>query len=139
MNLHLEVFTKLSSVYSHLNKKLDRYLGAMHGLGVSEFRVLSELNSVPNATMSRIELAERLSLTASGVTRLVNPMEKIGLVEKMANDRDARVSLVVLGDTGRTRLQEAVEGVNHVMRSSLEQLSSDEMNVLKSILSKLPS
>lgn len=137
MNSNLTVFTELNSTYSHLHKKLDRYLGAVHGLGVSEFRVLSELDKTPGGMLSRIELAERLSLTASGITRLLNPMQKIGLIQKLANERDARISLVALGDSGQTRAREAADGVDHVMEASLKKLRPDEVNTLLSLLEKL--
>lgn len=59
------------------------------------------LSNTSNETMHRIDLAESIGLSASGVTRLLMPMQKIGLVQKEANPRDARVSLVKLTKSGK--------------------------------------
>jgi DNA-binding MarR family transcriptional regulator len=59
--------------------------------------------------MRRGDLAEKLGLTASGVTRLLLPMEKIGLVRREADKSDARVSYVVLGAGGKQKLTEGIE------------------------------
>jgi len=59
--------------------------------------------------MRRIDLAEKIGLTASGITRLLLPMEKIGLIKKEANEQDARVSYVVLASGGQTKLNEGLE------------------------------
>ena len=55
--------------------------------------VLHHLHYAQNQVMSRTELADAVNLTASGVTRLLIPMEKIHLVEKEKNNRDARVDI----------------------------------------------
>ena len=88
------------SVNSIISKKLDASLGAIHGIGLTEYMILFHLNNGHNKTMRRIDLANSIGLTASGVTRLVAPMEKIGLVEKQRNLRDARVSLVKMTAAG---------------------------------------
>jgi DNA-binding MarR family transcriptional regulator len=59
--------------------------------------------------MRRIDLAEKVGLTASGVTRLLAPMEKVGLVRREKNADDARVSEVSLAPGGKTRLENALE------------------------------
>ena len=96
----------LSSLQSHLLKKIDRRLNA-HGISFTELPVMYHLDIVPNKTMRRIDLAENVGLSASGVTRLLSPMEKNRLVQKEPNPRDARVSLVKLTKTGERVLKEA--------------------------------
>jgi len=80
------------------------------------------LNNAPNMTMRRIDLAERIGLSASGVTRLVNPMEKNRLVEKEINPRDARVSLVHLSKAG--------VGLLNYAKISFEQSADDILKPL---------
>ena len=88
----LELLFSLSGTVGKLTKKADRALG-VHGISLSEFMVLHHLNYAQNHIMTRTELADAVNLTASGITRLLTPMEKIHLVEKEKNSRDARVSL----------------------------------------------
>jgi len=89
-----------------LSRRLDARLG---GLGFNEFIILYHLSRADDQRMRRIDLAEAVGLTASGVTRLLLPMEKIGLVRREASDRDARVSFVKLAPGGKTKLEEGVE------------------------------
>ena len=59
--------------------------------------------------MRRVDLADTIGLTASGITRLLLPMEKIGLVRREAHDGDARVSYVAIAPGGAALLSEAIE------------------------------
>ena len=85
---------------SKLAKKVDNQL-SIHGISFTEYLIMHHLCGSTLKTMRRIELAEHVGISASGVTRLIAPMEKIGLVEKEANPRDARQSLVKLSKTGQ--------------------------------------
>ena len=76
--------------------------------------------------MRRIELAESVGLTASGVTRLLLPMEKIRLIEKERNPRDARVSLVKLSATGQQILSEAQLTFEHVAEEMLGAITENQ-------------
>jgi DNA-binding MarR family transcriptional regulator len=79
-----------------------------HGISFTELLVLHQLSLAPETTLRRIELAGKVGLSASGITRLLAPLEKIGLIQKEANARDARVSLVKLTQTGQTLLNDAL-------------------------------
>ena len=133
----LELFLTLTSATNSISKNLDRYLGALHGLGVSEFRVLHQLDIAPSNSLSRISLAELVGLTASGITRLLNPIEKIGLVEKQANQRDARISLVKLSASGKQLYNDALIGFDQVADKSLTQLSTRERTSLLTLVRKV--
>jgi DNA-binding MarR family transcriptional regulator len=80
----------------------------LEGLGFSEFVILYHLSQAPGVQMRRIDLADKLGLTASGVTRLLLPMEKLGLVSKEKHRRDARVSLVRLTPAGRRNMADSL-------------------------------
>jgi DNA-binding MarR family transcriptional regulator len=113
----------------NLNSKVQRKIGgalSAHGLGVSEYLVLSQLFESANHTMRRVDLAEKVGLTASGVTRLLNPMEKVGLVEKVSSSRDARVSLVKLTSAGRRVFEEAEVTINHAAESLMAVLNAKQ-------------
>ncbi len=81
MSQNEKLIITLATLQSHLLKKIDRNL-SVHGISFSEFLVLHHLQCAPNMTMRRIDLAECIGLSASGITRLVNPMQKNHLVQK---------------------------------------------------------
>lgn len=96
----------LTKFQTELARRLDSRLG---GLGLNEFVILYALGQAEGQKMRRVDLAEKVGLTASGVTRLLLPMEKIGLVKREINENDARSSLVVLAPGGKTKLNEGIE------------------------------
>ena len=100
-----------SLVHTNISKKIDNQL-SVHGINFSEFMILFHLDQALDKKMRRIDLAEKIGLSASGITRLVTPMEKIGLVHKEANKRDARVSLVKISTSGQRILQDATISMN---------------------------
>lgn len=97
-----------------LSTRIDHSLGAIHGLGFVEFMVLHQLSRSPDGCMRRVDLANAIGRTASGVTRLLRPLEKIGLVAKLSSDKDARVSLVTLTRAGEERLDHARATLNEL-------------------------
>jgi len=72
-----------SLLQSKLQRKLDGQLG-MHGISFTEYQIMHYLAGAPEQTMRRIELAECVGISASGVTRLLAPMEKNRIVVKRA-------------------------------------------------------
>jgi DNA-binding MarR family transcriptional regulator len=106
LSTKLRFFLNLTRVQSITTRRFDAGLG---GLGLSEFMILFHLSLAEDEKMRRIDLAEALGLTASGITRLLLPMEKIGLVKKEVNERDARVSFVQLAPGGKRQLGESLE------------------------------
>lgn len=124
-----ELVMSLSSLQSHLQKNTDRSL-SVHGISSTEFFVMFHLHGAPNKTMRRIDLAERVGLSASGVTRLLLPMEKIRLVEKQANPRDARVSMVKLSKAGERVLSEALVSYQHCADELLQRLDAGQRDAL---------
>lgn len=119
-------------------KQIDTQL-SLHGISFSEFLVMHYLNNVPNKTMRRIDLAENVCLSASGVTRLLNPMEKIKLVQKETNPRDARVSLVKLSAVGEQVYNDAVVSFEQSAEIILKPLNAEQISNLSSLTNTLMS
>ena len=114
----------------NLHSKIQKRVGgalSIHGVGLSEYLVLHQLFIAPGQTMRRVDLAEQVGLTPSGITRLLNPMEKIGLIEKEKNPRDARVSLVSLSIAGKRVYQEAQISFQHASTTLFEQLDAKRL------------
>ena len=89
------------------------------GIGFTDFMILSELDSVVGGRLRPVDLANRLHVTPSGVTRAILPLEKIGLVERASHERDARATYVSITQAGRDRLAEAVDDVERVVGETL--------------------
>jgi DNA-binding MarR family transcriptional regulator len=106
LNPSLELFIALSKI---LTKHSRRFNGGLDGIGFNEFVILVHLEQVPGKKMRRIDLAEKMGLTASGVTRILAPMEKIGLIKREVAPRDARVSFVAITPSGHRNLTETLE------------------------------
>ena len=81
---------------------------AVHGISVNEFLLLLHLERAPSRRLPRVELAKRMHVSASTITRMAAPMEKIGLLARDADDRDARLVFVVITDAGREKLSDAL-------------------------------
>ncbi|MDD2486902.1 MAG: MarR family transcriptional regulator [Candidatus Gracilibacteria bacterium] len=107
----LEFFLNLAKVQAVMFRRFDSSLG---GLGFNEFIILYHLSQIKDNKLRRIDLADKIGLTASGVTRMLLPMEKIGLVSRETNENDARVSYVILAPGGRLKLEETLERAQHL-------------------------
>lgn len=106
INSSIKFCLNIAKFQTEITRRLDARL---NGLGFNEFIILYHLSQADENKMRRIDLAEKIGLTASGITRLLLPMEKIGLIKKEANRHDARVSYVVLASGGKTKLEEGLE------------------------------
>ncbi|MGW8247960.1 MAG: MarR family winged helix-turn-helix transcriptional regulator [Acidiferrobacterales bacterium] len=121
---------------SRLSKRIGNHL-SVHGLSLAEYLIMHHLNSSPVKAMPRIELAEYIGMSASGITRLLAPMEKNKIVEKEANPRDARQSLVKLSKTGQRLFKEASTTFNHVADSLAGKLSRNQLEKCIELYGKL--
>lgn len=107
ISTQLKFFINLSIVHSRIHRSFDTGLG--NGIGFNDFLILYFLSTSPDQKMRRIDLAEKISLSASGITRMLLPMEKIGLVSREESPDDARVSYVKLAPGGQRILHESIE------------------------------
>lgn len=130
----LKLLLNLAVVQSSLSRKFDGKLGS---LGLTEFLILYHLAHAPGEKMRRIDLAESIGLTASGVTRLLAPMEKIGLVKREESPADARVSFVAIAKGGKTMLHESLENASALARTTLASATDSEVEKVSALLLKL--
>jgi DNA-binding MarR family transcriptional regulator len=105
----LDLCIRLTQAQNAVARRLDRALSAHHGLSFGDYLLLRHLGEAPGGRMRRMDLAAAVGLTPSGVTRALAPLERIGLVAREANPRDARVALTSLTGTGRDILAEVHE------------------------------
>jgi DNA-binding MarR family transcriptional regulator len=109
-----------------------------HGLTISDYEVLLRLDAAPERRLKRVELAESVLLTPSGVTRLLDGLEADGLVTRTACPGDRRVAYAVLTDEGGGRLRAAsVDPLAAIAAAFGEGLEGDEIARLAELLGRL--
>ena len=131
MHATVKFFIDLAKIQAIMNRRFDSGLG---GLGFNEFIILYHLSQAQEEKMRRIDLAEKIGLTASGVTRILLPMEKVGLVKKEVNKEDARSSLVLLAHGGKQKLQEALERAELLVEDIIPSEKRNEIRKVEKIL-----
>jgi DNA-binding MarR family transcriptional regulator len=103
------------------------------------YEALLLLSEADASAIRRVDLARGLGLTASGVTRLLDGLEREGLVAKRTCDADARVTYAVLTDAGAERLQLAsCSHVGSVRALFEERYTDEELQTLADLLGRLP-
>lgn len=97
---------------SLLEQRLSGILGSIHGLSLSEAMLLMHLERAPMGRLTRTDLARRLNVNPSTVTRMSLPLEKTGFTGRQADARDARLAYVTLTEAGLA----AAVGVRETLR-----------------------
>jgi len=98
-----------SEAYAGLTARFSAQF-AQHGLAPVEFEVLVRLARSPDGQLRMTDLAAQTNLTTSGVTRVVDRLERVGLVCREACPGDRRSLYAVITATGRSRLEEVLPG-----------------------------
>jgi DNA-binding MarR family transcriptional regulator len=114
--------------------RLDAELGAVHGISLSEFAALFQLWAAPGGRLRRVDLARRLALTPSGISRLLAPLEKRGIVSREADGHDARASYAVLTRAGKTLASDAKESVELIADSILGSLGTRDRSAFAKLV-----
>lgn len=130
----LSFFISLARIDTVLSRRLD---GALGGLGFSDFLILYALSTAPDGRLRRVDLADTIGLTASGITRLLLPMEKIGLVRREAHSGDARVSYVAIAPGGETKLREGLERAEIFCEDIIHSAEAPELEKANNIIMKI--
>ena len=100
----LKFLMQMSKAESLISRKLSG-----QGLGFGDLAVLCAINQAPEGKIRRVDLAEQVGLTASGVTRLLVPLEKIGVIQREIHERDARVSYAKMTRAGRELFEDSLK------------------------------
>jgi len=88
--------------------------------------------------MRRVDLAQQVLLTPSGITRLLEGLQRSGYVEKASCDSDARVVYARLTDAGHVKLEEASrDHFASVQKLFSERFSDEELETLREFLERL--
>ena len=128
---------RLARANAMLVRRFDSGLGNHHGISFSDFQLLNHLARAPGGRLRRVDLAERLGLTASGVTRALLPLEKIGLVTRQPDPRDARVGYAAVTPVGLELLVNATAVVDLVSREAIRNLPPEQTAAMSALLGQL--
>ncbi len=137
LNSHAELCLRMARANAALLRRFDNSLGGHHGISFSDFQILNHLSRAPGGRLRRVDLAERLGLTASGITRSLLPLEKIGLVTREADPRDARVGFAVITPTGQELALNASDVVDLISREALRPFPPDQLEAMSAILGQI--
>ena len=137
-SLGVQAFGALLRAYAAVTRQLNAELTADHGLTISDYEVLLRLARAPERRMRRVDLAEQVLLTASGVTRLLDGLERDGLVERGSCDTDRRVVYAVLTDSGLEKLGESSEShLAQIDAFFAARFDVSELGELRALLERL--
>jgi DNA-binding MarR family transcriptional regulator len=121
----------LVEVFGRVMATLDAELQAAHGLSGGDYAVLVGLSEAPEEQLRMCDLAQRLQLSPSGLTRRLDGLVRLGLVERDPSPCDRRVLLAVLTPEGRAALQRAApDHVEGVRRHLLDHVTREQLAVI---------
>ena len=133
----LAAILRLLRAHSFVEARVDPGLGAVHGLTLRELMFLMQLDQAPANRLRRVDLADRLNISQSTVTRLALPLEKLGFVKRETDPRDARVGYVVLTKAGRQRVADTRVTFDRMTEAIFRDRWSDkEIATLASLLGR---
>lgn len=134
----VQAFSALLQAHASMTRSLNAQLSAEHGLSINDYEVLLRLARAEGRRMRRVDLAEQVVLTASGITRLLDGLEGQGFVERAACDFDRRVVYAVLTDAGLQKLREASKShLAQVDEYLSGRLEAEEIDVLAGLARRL--
>ncbi len=128
----------LVATYSDVARQLDATLRASHQIGLSAYETLLRLGQAPNCCLRMSELAAVAPLTLSGVSRMIDRLERAGLARREASPEDGRVACAMLTSEGQVRLRDAHQTyLSAVRRLFLDRLDEQEIEALNRCWGKL--
>jgi DNA-binding MarR family transcriptional regulator len=135
----LDAWVCLLRGHAAARRKLTAELTSTHGLTVNDYEALLLLSRADDRRMRRVDLAEALQLTASGVTRLLDGLEEHDLVEKATCASDARVTYAKLTKPGLEKLKKASSShIASIQALFDERYTAKEIATLAELLGRLP-
>jgi DNA-binding MarR family transcriptional regulator len=133
-----DAFVALVRAHATVTRQLNAQLATDHGLTISDFEVLLRLARAPDHRLRRVDLAQQVVLTPSGITRLLDGLERQGWVDRASCSEDRRVVYAVITEAGLTKLQEARSThVPQIEEHFAHRLPRDDLASLVGLLGKL--
>lgn len=122
-----KLFLQLSSMHTFFLKNISEPL-AEHGIGYTEFLILYYLKNAQAESKRRIDLADHLGISVSAITKLLMPMQKIGLVQKEINPVKVRTSVVTITKAGKKACADAAVTIESITSELTRSLCPEQLN-----------
>ncbi len=124
--------------HARVTRALERELHDEQRMALADYDVLVQLAAATPHQLRMGELADRLLLSRSGITRLIDRLERAGYVTRATCDTDRRGSWAVLTDAGYARLREATPShLRGVAEHFIDRIPSDELAALEETLARV--
>ena len=134
----LDAWVGFLRAHAALTRQLSAQLESAHGMTLNDFDCLVQLAYAPDRRLRRVDLARSVLLSASGITRLLDGLERAGWVEKGTCESDARVTYAVLTEAGLQKYREArkshIADIETVFGS---RFTDEERDTLASLFGRL--
>lgn len=138
--LELAAWRGFLHTHAALFKALDAELEEQHGMPLSSYEVLIVLREAPDQRLRMSDLAQQVLLSRSGVTRLVDRLERDGLLERVTCSSDGRGCFAALTDQGRALLLDVrPTHLAGVRERFLRHFSDDELKAMAGFWDRLAS
>ena len=136
--LEMAAWAGFLRTHARLVRELDEELIRAHGLPLSSYDVLVQLEGAPDGQLRMSQLAEAVLLSRSGLSRLVTRLADQALVERCECESDARGAFAVITDAGRERLSGARATHRAGVRAKfLDRLDEEQQRRLAEVWAKL--
>ncbi len=123
---------------ARIERRLDSALSNIKGITFREYQLLLAMQNAHGHSATRVDLAQAVGVTPSGVTRALKPLEKLGFVETLKDTRDARRSLATLTAQGLDLVNDGTGVINDVLADmrELRDLHDADRSILNTFLQR---
>jgi DNA-binding MarR family transcriptional regulator len=135
---NLEAWIRFLRAHASLTRQMSARLEAEHGLTLNDYDCLVQLAYAPERSLRRVDLARSVLLSPSGITRLLDGLEREGWVEKRSCDSDARVTYAHLTDAGLEKFKSARKThLADIEEAFGSRFTPEELEAVSSLLGRL--
>ena len=135
---NLEAWIAFLRAHSSLTRELSGRLEAAHGLTMNDYDCMVQLAYAPERSLRRVDLARSVLLSPSGITRLLDGLEREGWVEKKSCESDARETYAHLTDAGLAKFKAARKThLADIEETFGSRFTVDELVAVSSLLGRL--
>ncbi|MGH9053777.1 MAG: MarR family winged helix-turn-helix transcriptional regulator [Acidimicrobiia bacterium] len=134
----LAAMVALFNVQRVISEAIERDLRSKTGLSLAQYEVLLRLADAPGGKLRMVDISERICVSKSGVTQLVDRLEEVGLVARESSRSDRRLTYAKITREGRETLRRSQPKLGSAVQENFARYLSDpEMGWLHEALRKV--
>ncbi len=134
----LEAWSTFLRAHARITRALERELNDEHQLALADYDVMVQLANAEARRLRMGELADRLVLSRSGITRLIDRLEREGIVERATCESDRRGQWAQLTDRGYARLRDVTPAhLRGVAEHFIDRIPAAELRELQETLARV--